>query len=42
MDSLDELQIPLRLTLNNKYDSCMSEDADKIEKTSLQGSGAVS
>ncbi len=32
MESLDELQIPLRLTFNNKYDSCMSEDADKIEK----------
>ncbi len=30
--SLDELGIPLRLTFNNKFDSCLSEDADKIEK----------
>lgn len=35
--SLDELNIPVRLTYNNKYDSCLSEDADKIEKQLLTG-----
>lgn len=41
MQSLNELGIPLRLTYNNKYDSCMSEDADKIEKQLLSGRSRV-
>ena len=41
IQSLDELKIPLRLTFNNKFDSCLSEDADKIEKQLLSGRSGV-
>ena len=41
MQSLDELNIPLRLAFNNKFDSCLSEDADKIEKHLLSGRSGV-
>ena len=41
IQSLDELNIPLRLTFNNKYDSCLSEDASKIEKHLLSGRTGV-
>ncbi len=41
IESLDELNIPLRLTFNNKYDNCMAEDAEKIEKHLLSGRSGV-
>ena len=41
IQSLDELNIPFRLAFNNKFDSCMSEDAEKIEKHLLSGRSDV-
>ncbi len=41
INSLDELGIPVRLAFNNKYDSCLSEDADKIEKQLFAGRSGI-